>query len=85
MDVFEQTLKHEQHITECINKLVDLAEELKDCPTYNFLQWYIDEQVEEEGNDHEIIDRLKLIENSKNGLFMIDKDLASRQYKPLTQ
>ena len=82
-DVFEQTLKHEQYITSCINSLVDLAEELKDRPTYNFLQWYIDEQVEEEENDREIIDRLKLISESKNGLFMLDKDLSQRVYKPL--
>ena len=70
LHAFEDTLKHEQHITKCINDLVDLAEKLKDRATYNFLQWYIDEQVEEEGNDREIIDKLKLIEESRNGLFM---------------
>jgi ferritin len=78
-------LKHEQHITQCINDLVDLAEELKDRATYNFLQWYIDEQVEEEENDREIIDKLELIGDSKNGLFMLDKDLAQRVYVPLIQ
>ncbi len=83
LDAFEATLKHEQHITECINKLVDLAEELKDRATYNFLQWFIDEQVEEEENDREIIEKLKLVEGSRNGLFMIDKDLGQRQYTPL--
>ncbi len=83
LHAFEETLKHEQHITECINNLVDLAEQLKDRATYNFLQWYIDEQVEEEENDREIIDKLKLIEDSKNGLFMLDKDLGQRIYKPL--
>jgi len=41
LNVFEETLKHEQHITKCINELVDLAEELKDRATYNFLQWFI--------------------------------------------
>lgn len=82
---FEETLKHEQHITKCINDLVDIAEEVKDRATYNFLQWYIDEQVEEEENDREIIDKLKLIGDSKNALFMIDKELATRQYTPLIQ
>ena len=80
LDAFEATLKHEQHITKCINDLVDIAEELKDRATYNFLQWYIDEQVEEEENDREIIDKLKLIGDSKNGLFMLDKELAERSY-----
>ncbi len=80
LHAFEETLKHEQHITKCINELVDLAEELKDRATYNMLQWFINEQVEEEENDREIIDKLKLVDGSKHGIFMIDKDLASRQY-----
>ena len=80
LDVFEATLRHEQHITECINKLVDIAEELKDRATNNFLQWFIDEQVEEEETAREIIDKLKLIEGSKNALFMIDKELGQRQF-----
>ncbi len=84
LDAFKATLKHEQHITECINNLVDIAEELKDRATYNFLQWYIDEQVEEEENDREIIDKLELIGDSKNGLFLLDKELSSRTYTPLT-
>ncbi len=83
LHAFEETLKHEQHITERINYLVDIAEEVKDRATYNFLQWFIDEQVEEEENDREIIDKLKLIEGSKNGLFMLDKELGARVYTPL--
>ncbi len=83
LNVFEETLKHEQHITKCINDLVDLAEKIKDRATYNLLQWYIDEQVEEEENDREIINRLKLIGENKNGIFMLDKELAQRTYKPL--
>jgi len=84
LQVFEETLKHEQHITERINYLIDIAEEVKDRATYNFLQWFIDEQVEEEENDREIIDRLKLIGDNRNGLFMLDRDLATRTYTPLT-
>ncbi|MBO8166781.1 MAG: ferritin [Thermotogae bacterium] len=85
LHAFEETLKHEQHITECINELVDLAEELKDRATYNFLQWYINEQVEEEENDREIIDKLNFVGDSKNGIFMIDNELAQRKYVPLIQ
>jgi len=83
LNAFEETLKHEQHITERINYLVDIAEEVKDRATYNFLQWFIDEQIEEEENDRDVIDKLKLIEDSKNGLFMLDKELAARVYTPL--
>ena len=80
LNAFNETLKHEQHITERINFLVDIAEELKDRATYNFLQWYINEQVEEEENDREIIDKLELVADSKNGLFMLDKELSERTF-----
>ena len=85
MNAMEETLKHEQHITKCINDLVDTAESLRDRATFNFLQWYIDEQVEEEENDREIIDKLKIIGESKNGLFMLDGELSQRVYTPLVQ
>ncbi len=83
LDAFEQTLEHEKHITKCINYLVDLAEKKKDRATFNMLQWYIDEQVEEEANDEEIIARLKLIGDSPQGIFMLDRELAQRTYVPL--
>ncbi|BBB33343.1 ferritin [Thermotomaculum hydrothermale] len=84
LHAFKETLKHEQFITKCINELVDLAEELKDRPTMNFLQWFIDEQVEEEENDRDIIHRLELIGDSKHGLFMLDRELGERTYTPET-
>ncbi len=84
LHAMEETLKHEQYITQCINDLVDLAEQLKDRATYNFLQWFINEQVEEEANDRDIIDKLKLINNDTNGLFMLDRELGQRQFQPET-
>ena len=80
LHAFEETLKHEKHITECINKLVEIAEEEKDRATFNMLQWFVDEQVEEEANDEEIITKLRMIEGSKNGIFMLDRELAQRKY-----
>ncbi len=85
LHAFEETLKHERHITERINFLVDLAERKKDRATFNMLQWYIDEQVEEEANDEEIIARLKLIGESAQGLLMLDSELGQRVYVPLVQ
>jgi len=82
LHAFKETLKHEQFITKCINELADLAEELKDRPTMNFLQWFIDEQVEEEENDRDIIQRLELIGESGHGLFMLDRELGERVYTP---
>ncbi|MBO8139880.1 MAG: ferritin [Thermosipho sp. (in: Bacteria)] len=83
--VFKQVLKHEQHITKKINELVDIAEELKDRATFNFLQWYIDEQVGEEENAMEILNKLEFIGDNKNAIFMLDRELGQRQYIPLVQ
>ncbi len=83
LHAFEETLKHEKHITECINNLVDLAEKKKDRATFNLLQWYVDEQVEEEANDEEIIQMLKMIGDHGHGLLMLDRELAARTYVPL--
>ncbi|MDA0525348.1 ferritin [Methanococcoides alaskense] len=82
LDMLNATLEHEKFITRSINDLVDLAIEEKDHATNIFLQWYITEQIEEEGNDNEIIDKLKLAGEEGNGLFMIDKDLAARVFNP---
>jgi ferritin len=82
LSMFEQTLKHEQFITKCINDLMDLAVKEKDHASQIFLQWYVTEQIEEEGNDNDIIAQLKLVGDSAQGLMMIDRDLATRVFVP---
>jgi len=77
-DVFEKTLEHEQYVTSRINALMDMAIAEKDHATQIFLQWYVTEQVEEEENDNEILDQLRLIKNSPHGLLMLDRELGSR-------
>ena len=81
---FKATYQHEQFITKSINELADLADSLRDRATLSLLDWYITEQIEEEENDREIIDRLTLIGDNTHGLFMLDKELAQRVYVPLT-
>ncbi|MDY6930754.1 MAG: ferritin [Halobacteriota archaeon] len=85
LDMFEKTLKHEQYITESINEIVDLAIEEKDHATNIFMQWYVTEQIEEEGNDNEIISKLKLIGDDGNGLLMLDNELGLRVFIPPTE
>ena len=82
LDMFEKTLAHEQFVTKSINELMDLAIAEKDHATQIFLQWFVTEQIEEEANDNEIIDKLKLAGEKGNGLFMVDKELAARVYTP---
>jgi len=80
LQIFEAAYKHEQHITGRINKLVEIAQEEKDHASVNFLQWFVAEQVEEEASADEVVQRLKLVEDSKGGLFMIDREMAQRVY-----
>jgi len=84
MDMFEKTLDHEKFITKSINELVDLATEEKDHATKIFLQWFVTEQIEEEGNDNDIINQLKLIGENGNGLLMLDRELGGRVFTPET-
>ncbi|MBN2017251.1 MAG: ferritin [Candidatus Cloacimonetes bacterium] len=80
MDMFQKTLEHEQFVTKSINELVYLAKQEKDYATEIFLQWFVTEQIEEEGNDNEIIDKLRYIGDNGNGLLMLDKELGARTF-----
>jgi ferritin len=78
--MFEQTLTHEKKVSAMINELYNLAIEEKDHATKNMLDWFINEQVEEEDSAREIIDQLNLIDGNKLGLYMIDKEMSTRTY-----
>jgi len=80
LHVFEETYKHEQKVTSLIEDLVDVAEQEKDRASLNMLQWFIDEQVEEEASADEILQKLKLIGDQGSGLFMLDNELGQRVY-----
>ena len=80
--VAEHVLAHEQKVTGLINGLVDLAIEEKDHVTRSFLNWFVDEQVEEEGSAAEILNRLKLAADSPGGMLMIDRELGTRVFTP---
>ncbi|SIR50415.1 ferritin [Halanaerobium kushneri] len=78
LEVFEDSLAHEQKVTAMINDLVALADQENDYATHSFLQWFVDEQVEEEDSVGEIVDKLKLVGDSAQSLFMMDDKLAAR-------
>ena len=77
LDVFEKVMIHEEFITASINDLYETAVNNKDYTTGNFLQWYINEQIEEERTMHGILDKMKLAGNEAGGLFHIDKELST--------
>jgi len=78
---FEHQLAHEQLVTDLINKLVDIASETKDHAAYEFLQWFVKEQVEEEANARELVAKASMIGDDGPGLYMLDKELAGRPLK----
>lgn len=79
LEIFENTLAHEQFITRSIHTLMGLAVDERDYATQAFLQWYVTEQVEEESNVNDILAPLRMVGNDKSGLMMIDRQLAARQ------
>lgn len=80
LHAMEETLKHEQKVTSLINNIMDISIEEKDHATKSVLQWFIDEQVEEEASAQEIIDSLKLLGDKGHGIYMLDKELKTRQF-----
>ena len=81
-NAFEDALAHEEFITKNINELTDLAISERDHSTKTFLQWYVDEQVEEEAAANEIVQKFTLIGESKSGLYMLDTELGTRTSSP---
>ncbi|MEN8152774.1 MAG: non-heme ferritin [Acidobacteriota bacterium] len=75
-EVFEEIYKHECYVTEQINSIVGMAFEDKDFFTFNFLQWFVAEQHEEESLFKSILDKFELIGDKKDRLFFIDQELA---------
>ncbi len=77
-EIFKKALAHEQFITSCINKLMDLANGEKDYATANFLQWFVKEQIEEEANVNKVLAQLKMVGTDSRGLFLLDMELGKR-------
>lgn len=73
LDVFEKTYKHELLVTSSINNLVDFTFSNKDYSTFNFLQWYVSEQHEEEALFRGILDKIKLIGDEGHGPYLADQ------------
>jgi ferritin len=79
LEAFEMVYSHEQLVTASINELLELAISKRDRATENMLRWFVDEQVEEEATASELLERLRLINNNPQGLFMMDRELKFRQ------
>jgi len=85
LEMFAAAYEHEKLVTGLINNIVDIALAERDHATASMLNWFVDEQVEEEANASEITEKLKLIGESKDGLLMLDKELSLRVFVDSTQ
>ncbi len=78
LDAFEASLAHEQKVSEQIREIARTADAAGDLDSRALINWFLEEQVEEESTVSEIIDQLKLVGNDGSGLLRIDGSLAQR-------
>ena len=81
-EVFELAYEHEKLVSKLINDLMDLAIAENDHAARNHLNWFVEEQVEEEDSMQTIVNKLKLIKGEGHGLLMLDNELAQRTFTP---
>ena len=82
LNAFEHVYEHEQKVTGLINALMDKAIEHKDHATSSFLNWYIDEQVEEEDSASTMVNKLRMVSDDGRGLLMLDNEMSQRVFTP---
>ena len=78
--IFEEVLAHERKVTASINALATLAMQESDHACYQFMMWFVNEQVEEEANATGILDKLRMIGDNKGLLLTLDNELAARVF-----
>ncbi|MBL6988182.1 MAG: ferritin [Bacteriovoracaceae bacterium] len=82
LDAFQDAYEHEQKVTARVNKIVDLSIVKSDHATNSFLQWFVQEQVEEESSVKKVVQDLKMVGKDGHGLFMLNRELAQRVFVP---
>ena len=81
-EIFTLALEHEKLVSSLINDLMAEAQEEKHYPSISFLQWFIDEQVEEEASMGKLLNKVKRVGEEGHGILMLDKELAARTFTP---
>ena len=80
LDPLEMAAEHERYVTSLINTIYHECHEAKDYRTMKFLDWFVDEQMEEEDNADSMISRYKLFGHDPKGLYLLDQEYAARVY-----
>lgn len=82
LDVFKAALEHEKLVTKQIYNMMDIAHEEREYATISFLNWYVDEQVEEESSFNTLIQKFKVAIKDESMLHMLDQELGQRVFTP---
>jgi len=80
LDPLEIAAEHERYVTGLINEIYHEAHQAKDYRTMKFLDWFVDEQMEEEDSADTMISRYKLFGQDPKGLYLLDQEYAGRVY-----
>lgn len=81
-EVFEKALEHEKLVTKSIFNIVKKANEEGDFATTSFLQWFVNEQVEEESSASLLVSKIKMVKDNPSALYLFDQELAQRVFTP---
>jgi ferritin len=80
LEAWDDAYKHEQFITSKINDIMKTVREENDFAAEPLLSWFVNEQIEEEANASRLCEKMKLIGSSKEGLLLLDRELAVRAF-----
>jgi len=78
--MMKASLEHEELMSRSFNELSDLAMELRDHSTYNFLQWFVNEQIEEEATTGNLLTKVKRAGSNDSLIYILDRELESRTF-----
>lgn len=79
-EIFEKALAHEKLVTQSIFNILKTANEVGDYATTSFLQWFVNEQVEEEANASQLLSKIRMVANDSSALYLFNQELAQRVY-----
>lgn len=85
LETLQYSLGHEKSVTQRIYNLMSIAQDNKDFGALSFINWFVDEQVEEESSFYDMIGKVKLVGEKGQGIYMLDKEAATRVFTPPAQ
>lgn len=81
-NIFKMALEHEQKVTAAVHNIVFESQSSRDFTTFNFMQWYVSEQLEEEAVFSGILDKIAMLEKEGGGFYLLDRELAGMSSGP---